>query len=251
MNDIVLFDKFCFLNLSFTTYHYTDNRKGSPINFLAYMVKGHAKIVSDNKNILIKEGEVFCIPKNLGYQSYWYGNDEINFLSFGFNELNTYENIKFELQVIPCNRKTVDKVINIPTKGKHVDCKTLSLFYDAMSDIIPNITHSCENKDEIIVSKIKQCIRKYPYFPMSGIASMCGVSQPYLYLLFKKVAHMTPNDYRQKILCEMGIELLITTDKKVEEISNIVNFSSSSYFRKVLKKHTGKTPCQIRKSRVI
>ena len=58
---------------------------------------------------------------------------------------------------------------------------------------------------------------------------------------------MTPNEYRQIRLCEIGIELLSTTDKKVEEICNILHFSSSSYFRKILKKYTGCTPSEIRK----
>ena len=47
----------------------------------------------------------------------------------------------------------------------------------------------------------------------------------------------------------MGIDLLVTTDKKIEEIADMLNFSSGSYFRKVLKKHTGCTPREIRKSR--
>jgi len=78
---------------------------------------------------------------------------------------------------------------------------------------------------------------------------MCMISEPYLYTLFKKVTHITPNDYKQKILCEMGIELLLTTDKKIEEITTILKFSSSSYFRKVLKKHTGLTPREIKKTK--
>jgi len=42
---------------------------------------------------------------------------------------------------------------------------------------------------------------------------------------------------------------LLTTNKTVEEIASLINFSSASYFRKVLKKHTGSTPSEIRKNR--
>jgi transcriptional regulator GlxA family with amidase domain len=45
----------------------------------------------------------------------------------------------------------------------------------------------------------------------------------------------------------MGVELLLTTNKKIEEISEMTGFSSGSYFRKVLKKHLGYTPREIRK----
>ena len=53
---------------------------------------------------------------------------------------------------------------------------------------------------------------------------------------------------KQEIFCERAAELLITTDLSVEEISAMLSFSSSSYFRKIFKKHTGQTPLQIRKN---
>lgn len=249
MNNIILDDNFFFFNLRFTSYHYTDNRKGSPMNYLAYMHKGRAKIISENKTIEIEEGDVFFIPNGLGYQSYWYGTDEISFLSFGFLDLNTKENAKFDLQKLPYNKQIADKIISIPTDGTNVKCKTLSLFYDVMSDVIPYLTCPAENKEERTVDKIKQCIRTHPHSPLSEIANMCAISQPYLYSLFKKVTRITPNDYRQQVLCKMAVDMLITTDKKIEEIAAMLNFSSSSYFRKVLKKHIGSTPREIRKSR--
>ena len=246
MNEIILNDNFVFNNYIFTHRHYTDNRKGSPRNYLAYMIKGQVKIVSDSKTMLINEGDVFYIPKNLSYQSYWYGEGEINFLSFGFLSLNTNENLKFELQVVPCEKQIIEKILAIPTQGKNVNCKTLSLFYDVMSAINPNLKYQSESKDEIIVEKIEHCIQKNPHCSIAEVASMCMISEPYLYTLFKKVTHITPNDYKQKILCEMGIELLLTTDKKIEEITTILKFSSSSYFRKVFFKHMGMTPREAR-----
>ena len=35
-------DSFNFLRIHFEKYHYTDNRKGSPMNYIAYMLKGKA-----------------------------------------------------------------------------------------------------------------------------------------------------------------------------------------------------------------
>lgn len=249
MKRIGFYDDFVFLDIKYTNYHHSDSRKGAPFNYLAYMIKGTAKIVSDTKTIQLKEGDVFYIPKNLSYQSYWYGDDEIEFLSFGFSKLNTSERTNCYLQIIPCDKKLIEKIINIPTNGSNVDCKTLSLFYDVMSEIISRLEYAREGNEETIVKKIKNLIREQPYSSMSEIAKKCAISEPYLYSLFKKVTHITPNDYKQKVLCEMGIELLVTTNKKVEEIADMINFSSSSYFRKVLKKHTGSTPRQIRKNR--
>ena len=218
------------------------------MNYIARLLKGTAKIVSDKKTILIHEGDVFYIPKNLGYQSYWYG-EEINFLSIGFMDLGTMEGGPFELQVIPCKENLANRLSDIPTTGTKVSCEALCIFYDVMSRVIPLLSKDSESPSSHLAEKISQCIRDNPFSTLGDIATMCSVSEPQIYVVFKKIMHKTPNDYRQKVLCDKATELLITTDKNIEEISSILNFSSSSYFRKILKKHTGKTPREIRKSR--
>lgn len=247
MNNVFFYNNFLFYRHTFVNYHYTDNRAGVPLNYLAYMIKGYSKIVSADKTIYVNEGDVFYIPKNLGYQSYWYG-DNIDFLSFGFSDLNINENVKFDLQTIPYDKSVFEKVISIPTVGTSIDCDALCAFYGAMSAVIPYLKYATFEKKELIVEKAKSYIYQNPDCTIPDVAQHCLVSEPYLYTLFNKATNSTPNDFRQKILCQKGIELLTTTDKTIEEISGVLNFSSSSYFRKVLKKHTGRTPREIRKN---
>lgn len=250
MNKINLYENFNFMRISLSTYHYTDNRQGSPKYFLARMLKGHARIVSEQGTIHIRQGDVFCIPKDLPYQSYWYGEEEIEFLSFGFLELNLWENLNFALQVVPCEAALVEKIMEIPLVGNRVDCRALSIFYDVMAQVLPLLKTGEEDREAGIVRRISACIRENPHLSLAEIARMCSISEPYLYALFRKINRTTPNEFRQKVLCEQGVQLLLTTDRKVEEISRMINFSSASYFRKVLKKHTGFTPREIRKNRV-
>jgi AraC-like DNA-binding protein len=79
------------------------------------------------------------------------------------------------------------------------------------------------------------------------VAAYCHVSTSGLYSIFKKQLGKTPNELHAEILCEKAVSLLSTTDKSVQEISDTLGFSSTSYFRKILKKHTGKAPLEIRK----
>ncbi len=243
-----LSEEFFFYNIKYNHYHHTDQSGGSPVHYLAYMIKGNAKIVSSNQTIHINPGNVFYIPKNLQYHSYWYGNDEIDFLSFGFANLQTSQNINASLQVISCNDELSQKICSLPTVGTNMDCKTLSRFYDVMDSVMSFLKRSDQNNNEIILDRIKKTIQENPHLSIPQISKICSVSEPYVYYLFKNILHMTPNAYKQQILCTKAIELLLVTDKKAEEISDILHFSSSSYFRKILKKHTGKTPRQIRMS---
>ncbi|MBE7053992.1 MAG: AraC family transcriptional regulator [Ruminococcaceae bacterium] len=248
MKKIFWSNHFLFNEYTHTKYRYTNNTKGSPLHYLAYMLKGNAKITTSDKTLIINEGDVFYIPKDLSYQSFWYGddNDVIKFLSFGFLDLNIKEASKYELQIIDCDEDLKERVKNIPTFKDNADCKSLSIFYDVMSDIIPFLTRNTKNSEGILLDKIKHAIYSNPHMSFFDIASLCKISEPYLYKIFK-TSNMTPNEYRQIRLCEISIELLCTTDKKIEEICNILHFSSASYFRKILKKYTGCTPSEIRK----
>lgn len=244
-----IFSNFVFLNVKFDKYHYTDNRVGVPLYYLAYMLRGKAKITSENETIHIKEGDVFFIPKNLGYQSYWYGDDEIDFLSCGFSSLLTDEDLNYKLQIVDCTNEIKNGISDIFHNGKSLSCKSLSHFYNVMQAILPSLKHKDRSEDTVITEKIKSCIENNPFTSLKDVAQACAISESYMYSIFKRTTGKTPNDYKQKVLCEEGIQLLLTTNKTIEEIASLTNFSSSSYFRKVLKKHTGSTPSEIRKNR--
>ena len=81
----------------------------------------------------------------------------------------------------------------------------------------------------------------------SWLARKINCERPNVYNIFERNLNKTPNEIKQQILCEKAIRLLTTTSLSVEEISSQLQFSSSSYFRKILKKHTKKTPSMIRK----
>lgn len=240
---------FNFAKVQFKKYHYTDNRKGSPMNYIAYMIKGSAEIVSNHSTVKIKEGDLFFIPINLPYQSYWYGNDEIEFVSYGFSNVDMREKLNFDLQIIECEAEFKNSILKIPTEGTRLSCETLSIFYGALSKLIPYLKkNQTVSKKEKIVEGAKKYILSHTDCSVCEVAQNCFVSEPYLYILFKEKVGCTPNEYRLKAKCKKGMEYLSTTDKTVEEISALVGFSSASHFRRILKSLVGLTPKEVRKN---
>lgn len=250
MSYTLLSDDYRFFRIRFNHYHHTDSSGGCDLHFLALMVKGHAKIVTAEEALHIHQGQAFYLPKGLRYHSYWYGDPEIEFLSFGFATLPAGDRKHYILQTLPEETHLPDLLTKIPTKGKDVDSHTLSLFYDALARATEHLVCEPARNGHALADHAAVYMRKHPHASMPEVSEACGVSQPHLYATFREVTGMTPNDYRQSILCQMAVELLTTTDKTVEEVSGLLRFSSTAYFRKVLRKHTGLTPKQIRQKSI-
>lgn len=249
MGQTFLSDDFRFFSIRFQSYHYTDARNGCDLHFLALLLKGNAKIVCEDRTLEIREGEAFYFPKGLRYQSYWYGQPDIHFLSFGFSTMPAGDRKGYILQTIP-DSELQSLLKCIPTPGRQVDSHTLSLFYAALAQATIHMACEPSQTGSQLANAAAGFMRRNPYAPMPEVADACGVSQPHLYATFREATGTTPNDYRQSVLCQMAVELLTTTDKTVEEISGLLRFSSAAYFRKVLRKHTGMTPKQIRQKSI-
>lgn len=255
LKDIIFSDNLFFCTIMLNKYHYTDNRHGSPRNYLAYMETGHSKIVSEDITLEINEGDVFFIPTGLPYQSYWTSENEIIFKSYGFNYFPEMQTKNFILQKIDCTDGLKEQIKNIPThtqtsnslSGEFTDSFILGYFYSTLAKVLPTLKYDDLNQKKLLLEKAKKYIYNNTDCTVSDIAKHCLLSDSALYELFRKKG-TTPNNQKQEIICEKAAVLLTTTDKSVQEISDMLGFSSTSYFRKILYRHTGKTPREIRKA---
>lgn len=246
MNNTQFSNSFKLLEYSFEKYRYTDRRSGAEYHFIAYLREGNCRIVSQQGTLELSPGDIFYIPKNLPYESYWSGDDAIRFASFGFTFFPNTEEYVYPLQKInssPEDVLLVDQVIR-----HNESCSgAIFRFYALLSQLLPKMTYiSGEPRRQILVTA-EHYLQANPFAQMKDVARHCNISESGLYAAFKRLSGQTPNDLRQRILIDRAIELLEQTDIPIEEICTSLHFSSASYFRKVLKKHTGLTPSQIRR----
>lgn len=246
MNDFDFANSFYFRNITFDTYHYTDNRSGAPSHYFAYMISGNCKIVTAEHSVDITEGDIFYIPLNCSYQSYWNGRPQISFISLGFPFMPNRDNKDFPVQLISTDKAKQEMMMKIGNT-KNPTPLDIGLFYSLVGELMPDMVHRKHDRQSELVSKARRCLEQNPFAKTSDIAKQSAVSEPTLYNAFKKASDISLNKMRNRIISEKARDLLITTDRSVEEISDMLGFSSTSYFRKALRRHFNMTPSELRR----
>ena len=244
MEHTIFSKSFYFTEFCYQGYHYTDARKGAANNYIGMLEQGHCRIVSDRLTIEAGPGEPFFIPKGLRYQSYWYCEDTILLRSCGFAFFPEAQKSSFPLQKLPLSLR--DAVRQIPLNG-HPDSAALGALFSLLGVALSAMEQSNSVSSVRLLELATEYMRLNPDCRMAEVARRCGISESALYAAFRREG-TTPNKIRQELLIREAIRLLTTTDASVQDISDRLNFSSASYFRKVLRDHTGTTPSQLRKT---
>lgn len=252
LNDTIFSQSFRFMNIKFNSYHFTDNRCGAPSHYFAYMLSGRCEIVTETKKLNIEKGDIFYIPNKCPYRSYWYGEDEISFISLGFLNMPNFDSKAYPVQVISIDSATPEiydaavKLIKSLPDTAHLCARDIGTFYTLVGLLLPVMSCTAPSRESKLVSKCVSYLKENPFAKIPDAAKHCAVSEAALYAAFRNVSDMTPNTLKNNLLLERAKDILISSGSSVEYISDILEFSSASYFRKKFKNRFGITPKEMR-----
>lgn len=122
----------------------------------------------------------------------------------------------------------------------------VGFLYAFLGEVFPTMQRDDPDPMRDLFSKARHYIYTHPDFKVPELARHCGMSESGLYAFFRSHAKTSPIEEKNHILVGRAVTLLGSTDLSIEEISDRIGFQSVAYFRKVLKRHTGKTPTEIR-----
>ena len=246
MNDTIFFKHFLFNEYHFDETRHVDNSRGVNMHFIGMMKHGKGRIVSEGQTLEIRENEMFYIPKGCRYHSYWIAEDHVTFDSIGFLYFPTEKSSGYMLQKIEKSREVWDAFAPL-SENKVLNTAAIGILYCLLGILEGKLNSSPPARDLFVYEKAVQYMKENPHKTIPQYAELCGVSESLLYHYIKKVGSKTPNRIRQEILCEKAVNLLITTNDTIEEICDMLNFSSAAYFRKVFHDIYHKSPTQMRK----
>lgn len=140
-------------------------------------------------------------------------------------------------------RETVDCFEAAPNSPSLLRAKTLEMLMLASRNEYADtsVTHK-------MIAPALEYMNKYPYdsVPIEDYAEMCGLSYGGFARLFKKHVGKSPRAYIIDNKMASAKMLLEESELSVKEISDILNFESTSYFCRLFKNRNGLSPSQFR-----
>lgn len=230
---------------------HTDNSRGILCHYLARLIRGSARIVSlSGEELVLSEGDIFYLPMGLRYHSYWSVGDggQVVWESYGFTTLPNANQVKYVMQKINTDAEGIN-ILDELVKNLRVSPTSVGLLYLFLGRSFPDMRVNYLDPKAATWKKAVEFVSVHSDLHVKELAAYCNMSESGVYAFFKQYANTTPIELKNKILIKRAIDLLTTTDLSVEEISSRVGFCNPAYFRKQLKRHTGKTPSQIRRER--
>jgi len=133
-------------------------------------------------------------------------------------------------------------------------CKSVTEIYDLVKEVhiycasqVRKKRQSCMTNQ--YVEKCKKLIvsKRLETIDLGELADAVGISREYLSKLFKQYEGIPVTEYILNIKIEAACNMLQYSDRQVREIADYLSFGSLSYFSRIFKKKTGRSPQQYRK----
>lgn len=251
MNDIFSYKNFLFQVFTFKCCHHSDNSHGIPMHYFARLLHGNVRIITnEKKEYFFTEGDVFYLPKGLRYTSHWKGSSDTDKLveweSYGFFVFPGDDDTSYLPQKLSVGSEQM-KFLDTVSENMVATPKNVGLIYLFLDSVMGGMQTAEIDVRNLVLERARKYIEENPDFRVSELARHCNMSESGIYALFRDRFNTTPIGLKNQIKVERAVRELELTSRSVEEISDKLGFPNTAYFRKIVKRYTGKTPSAIRK----
>ncbi len=229
----------------FSPYERHINRVSSE-NVLLLILNGTLTFKEDGKEVTLNKGEYY-IQKSGGLQEghkaslepyyfFIHFTGTVNANPDGIPIRGTFSTGEFMPLINSLNQSIID------AKGNNF--KKTFLFMQIINNLIP-VKHSTSDK---LVDLMKEIMEKnYSQdFLIENLANQLNYSKDYIIKKFKKTAGITPHQYLTRLRISKAKNLLISSEKTLEEICSECGFTDISTFHRNFAKESGTTPHKFR-----
>ena len=252
MKQLLFCKTFSFQTVRLRYSHHTDASAGIPTHFIARMRRGSGIIRTlSGEEIHLCAGDIFYLPLGLQYHSYWTADEAedrvVSWDSYAFTYMPLRDETQYTMQKINPSQVALQWLDRL-SQDQTVSPSSVGYLYLFLSEVLPEMKSEESHPKQALLEKALDYIQRHEGFTVPELARVCCISESALYSLFRTYAGATPIEIKNSLKAERAIALLSTTELSVEAIAASLGFCSAAHLRKVLKRHTGRTPSQIRRA---
>ena len=230
--------------------------RSEPFLCLLQIFKGDMEIIIDGKSYLVKPGEIVlvCNEKEVDYLM---GEDsQLSWVEIPRPPIPHDSYIKIKdtpyilgatirlMQLMDLGLQVNRKGIYGPTEFKNAlgraifheffDQLRLEFVEKPLPDLVKKVKHYIEDH------YTAECDTK-------SISEYAGVSQRYLFKVFRDYLDSTPVEYLWQLRLNKGVELIYFSGLKISEIAYQCGFKNPYHFSRYVRQHYGISPSKLRK----
>lgn len=214
---------------------------------IGYIKKGYVQFFHSGKTTYAYEGDLIYIPFETKHQSIWYGSPDIDWYSIQFDFTLKHSLFDYRFQILNnYPSQIIEKMVSSFEESYFL---SVSFFYRLLDDVYKKMKITPTSSVYLSIKPAIDFVENNYEKPIciDNLADLCNMSRSAFFKSFRKALNVTPIEYKHNIMIQHAIDLISSTGLSIEEISTMVGFPSSNYFRKVFFKFTEKTPKELRK----
>lgn len=209
---------------------------------LAYIIKGNCRVEYENgKTLFLQPKDVWYIPKGLPYTSYWSTQDSVVFNKLEF-EADDFS-LKYKtMQSFRLLQAEDDFARLCEPQKEESPFGNASVFFNILNTVTPLLKQQKTESLNRILPALKYLHQQdFTAVSVKKLADMCYMSSSRFYEVFREAVGESPINYKNRIRVSYA-KMLIQEGKTLDEVCEILHFSSPSFLRRMMKKFLGITP---------
>ncbi len=225
---------------------------------MGLILEGRGNFRFGNQTVTVEQGDIIFVPIGSTYASYWSGPAGAHYISahFSFENHELFSrNKKIEIQKVTLpdcsDLKNKFEAMHEACNGhKSQQLAALGLFFEIIGMVYPRLSYTQTGRMDERIEAAVLFIEKHLTEDISieQLAGVSNMSISHFHECFRAQVGCSAISYKHRMCVRKAQILLAESDFSIEEVSGMVGFHSSIYFREIFKKITGKSPGEYRKA---
>ena len=219
---------------------------------ILYCLSGEEEIVIDGKSHRITKGMMrVCPPQHISTEKVFIRTvEETKYIDIGFVTMDPFitENLIIDSRKSRKVEELTAKLLKI-VQGKYENWffDATSVFWLLVKEIrilINHTDHRVEYLDKKLFPAIEHIHENYSRcdFDFSELPELCSLKNNYFHKIFKQRYNVTPAKYVTNLRMQLATDYLLSGNRNISEIAELVGYDSVAYFSRVFKNHFGISP---------